>query len=153
MVPLYSNKFPEANVPTLTVVPCIFPTVVTPSVPVTSPIKVKPDKDCAELAMPFTVEVKLLLDNDKALALMIGAVWATPPATVELIVFVDDDNAWEIATAVPATPLTVVLTLPPDTVLETELTAGAVAAAPLTVEVIVLVVLESVFVVVTALED
>jgi hypothetical protein len=65
------------------------------------------------LAIPFTVLVKLLPDNDNALVLIIG-------------------------TVAPVTPLTVVDKTFPEEVLLTVFTAVVLAATPFTVEVIVL---------------
>ena len=89
------------------------PVVKVCTAPVNPFIDVRNGKPTAELATPFTVDVRLLPLSESALVLTIG-------------------------TAVPATPLIVVVRLLADDVLATLLTAGAVADTPLTLLVIVL---------------
>ena len=94
-----------------------------------------------ELATPFTVLVKVPLESESALELIIFTAVAATPLTVVVKVFTDDafEIEFTIGTAVAATPLTVVVKLFTDDVFEIEFTMGTEdPVTPLTVVVKVL---------------
>ena len=101
-----------------------------------------------EEATPFTVEVRVDPDKDKAVVLTAGAVDVIP-LTEEVIVFAGLVNALLliIDTPVAAIPFTVVVSVLVELVLPMVFTIGAVAGTPLVVLVVVVSMLTRVLVV------